>query len=78
MAAAAAAAGRYAPAPPRQPTHREGPEGANLFIYHLPQEFNDATLASTFMPFGTILSVKVFVDKYTQQSKCFGGSAIVR
>uniref|UniRef100_G1Q0H3 CUGBP Elav-like family member 6 n=1 Tax=Myotis lucifugus TaxID=59463 RepID=G1Q0H3_MYOLU len=50
----------YAPvstAFPQQPSalpqqQREGPEGCNLFIYHLPQEF--------------------FVDRATNQSKCFG------
>ena len=56
------------------PRPREGPAGANLFVYHLPHDLTDADLATAFNPFGNVISAKVYVDRYTGESKGFGES----
>lgn len=43
----------------------------NSFICRL-QDLTDTDLVSLFAPFGEVISAKVFVDRHTQLSKCFG------
>ena len=43
-----------------------------MFIYHLPHDLTGADLATAFNPFGNVISAKVYVDKFTGESKGFG------
>jgi len=63
--------------PTQQPTSSQGndlrgPPGSNLFIYNIPDSYEDGDLASLFSNFGTVLSSKVQRDKSTNVSKGYG------
>lgn len=44
----------------------------NIFAGSLPYEVTESELEEMFKEFGTVSSVKVITDKYTQKSKGFG------
>lgn len=53
------------PTPGRTPTGETvtGPPGANLFVFHIPNEWTDSHLAAVFAPFGVILSATIAKGK---------------
>lgn len=53
-------------------SNQSGPPGANLFVYHIPPQYDDSLLYQAFAGFGQIVSTKVFIDKMTGMSKGFG------
>ena len=53
-------------------SNKEGPPGANLFVYHLPKEYTDSDLVTMFSPYGPLESCKIITDKDTGLSRCFG------
>lgn len=61
------------PGPAIQTTaSKKGPEGANLFIFHVPNDMTNQTMFDLFSPFGTLLSVRIMVEKDTGRSRGFG------
>ena len=69
--------GQYFPAsspgPPIQTTaSNKGPDGANLFIFHIPNHFTNLDMYQLFTPYGNLLSVRIMVEKDTGRSRGFG------
>lgn len=69
--------GQYYPAaspgPPIQTTaSNKGPDGANLFIFHIPNHFTNVDMYQLFYPYGNLLSVRIMVEKDTGRSRGFG------
>uniref|UniRef100_A0A7S2PJB2 RRM domain-containing protein n=2 Tax=Leptocylindrus danicus TaxID=163516 RepID=A0A7S2PJB2_9STRA len=50
----------------------KGPEGSNLFIFHIPNQFTNLDMYNLFSPYGTLLSVRIMVEKDTGRSRGFG------
>ena len=49
-----------------------GPEGCNLFVFHIPNEITNLDLFNYFSPFGNVLSARIMVDTGTGRSRGFG------
>jgi len=61
------------PGPPIQTTaSNKGPDGANLFIFHIPNHFTNLDMYQLFCPYGNLLSVRIMVEKDTGRSRGFG------
>lgn len=61
------------PGPPIQTTtSNKGPEGANLFVFHIPNHFTNLDMYSLFCQYGNLLSVRIMVEKDSGRSRGFG------
>jgi len=65
--------GVHNPGPPIQLVpDGHGPEGCNLFVFHIPNEMTNLDLFNYFAPFGNVLSARIMVDNDTGRSRGFG------
>lgn len=48
-----------------------GPAGANIFIFHIPNEWSQTDLLSAFSPFGNIVSAHIATEKNTGRNRGF-------
>jgi len=61
------------PGPPIQmSTSEKRANGADLFIFHIPNHFTNLDMCRLFRRYGTLLSVRIEVEKYTGRSRGFG------
>jgi hypothetical protein len=61
------------PGPPIQTTaSNKGPDGANLFIFHIPNHYTNLDMYRLFYQYGNLLSVRIMVEKDTGRSRGFG------
>lgn len=61
------------PGPPIQTAKNcHGPDGCNLFIFHIPNDLTNMDLYNLFLPFGTVISARIMVEHETGRSRGFG------
>lgn len=60
------------PGPPIQKGDRRGPTGANLYIFHIPNEWTNMDLYELFNKVGPVLSARIGVDSRTGRGKGYG------
>lgn len=52
--------------------HGQGPEGCNLFVFHIPNDMTNLELFQRFSMFGRVISARIMVDKEDGRSRGFG------
>lgn len=61
------------PGPPIQTANtNKGPDGANLFVFHIPNHFTNLDMYNLFCHYGNLLSVRIMVEKESGRSRGFG------
>lgn len=61
------------PGPPIQKGRTaSGPPGANLFIFHVPNDMTNRNLHDLFAPYGNVISARIMVERETGRSRGFG------
>ena len=50
----------------------KGPDGANLFIFHIPNDFTNQEMYDLFKEYGNVLSARIMVEADTGRSRGFG------
>ena len=62
--------------PPGPPIDRgggaKGPDGANLFVFHIPNDFSNLEMYDLFSKCGNVLSARIMVESETGRSRGFG------
>ena len=53
-------------------TRRSGPDGANLFVFYIPNDMTNVELLELFSPFGNVLSARIMTEEDTGRGKGFG------
>lgn len=71
--AAPAAVSTVGPGPPIQKgRNASGPPGANLFIFHIPNDMTNRDVYNMFSPYGNVASARIMVERETGRSRGFG------
>lgn len=61
------------PGPPINPGGgAKGPDGANLFVFHIPNDFSNQEMYDLFSRYGNVLSARIMVEPETGRSRGFG------
>ncbi|XP_073388862.1 flowering time control protein FCA isoform X4 [Physcomitrium patens] len=57
---------------PAEQPRQQGPPGANLFVFRIPDDFTDESMKETFAPFGNVINARVGVERESGRNRGFG------